>query len=1545
MRQKRNPRKNAPAAAHQPEPFPIVGIGASAGGLEAFLQLLKHLPTQTGMGFVLVQHLDPTHDSALPQLLAPATAMPVAEVADGMRVEPDHVYVIPPDKTLTITAGVLRLVPRAAGPAPPHSIDTFLESLAHDRRERAIGVILSGTATDGTVGLEAIKSEGGITFAQDASAKYDSMPLSAVAAGCVDFELSAEAIAQELVRIAAHPSVAGRTAGSAAESGATRGTRSDGQPSADDAGDYKRILLLVRNHSRADFSLYKPATIRRRITRRMVLKRFRTLAAYGNFLRGNPRELAALYSDLLIGVTSFFRNPEAFELLKRKVFIPLLAQPDDTLVRIWVLGCSTGQEAYSIAMAFAEAGGSKPRARKLQIFATDLNEATLDKARAGLYAKNLMQNVSPERLARFFVPEPAGYRVRKELRETVVFARHNVLQDPPFSHVDLITCRNLLIYIETSLQKRIVPMFHYALNPGGALFLGASESVAGFTDLFEPFDKKHKLFARKPGKTGGDQPPAAGTRHPGGEKTRPARLPPTAPAGFPPPGLQAQREADRLTLNQFAPPGVLIGDDLHVLQFRGPIGAYLELPRGKASFDILKMARDGLMLPLRAAINRARREGRTVRKERIIFKHDGDTRLVTVQVSPLHNLKERFFLILFEEKAKNSSANAPGSSPPPSGPPPTARRLHYLENELAKVRDYVQMVREQNEAAYQELQASNEEVTSANEELQSLNEELETSKEELESTNEELITLNEEMIHRNSELNRLNADLRNLHVSINTAIVVFNHDLTVRSFTPLAEKALNFLPADIGRSLGGIRHNLVLAAVADKRPRQQAVADDAPPRRLEDLVQEVVDTAKVRECEARDGAGRWYSLCVRPYVTEDDRIDGAVLVLVDIDRLKHAEHEAQAARDYAEAALRTARDPLLVLHADFRVNTANEAFYRVFKTSLTDTEDHLLWDLGNGQWDHPRLRQGLEEGLPRNDFFDDLEITRDFPGLGRRTMLLHARQFDAVAGTPRMILLGIEDITERREAEAKLQESETRYRTLFNSIDEGFCIIELIHSPDGRTEDYRFLVVNPSFEKQCGLLDAPGRRMRELHPSHEAHWFEIYGNVARTGEPVRFVNEARALGRWFDVYAFQLGGRDSPRVAILFKDITTLHQGALELERARDEAVAASRAKDEFLAALSHELRTPLNPVLILASDNASNGGLPESVRADFDTIRNNIGLQARLIDDLLDMTRISSGKLRLELQACHLHAVLRDAIAIVRSDLDAKHLRLSLDLAAPQAGVRGDPVRLQQVFWNILRNAIHFTPEGGSITVASRATATGDRLVVTITDTGGGIATADLERIFGTFVQGDAAVGADRRSGGLGLGLAISRKMVELHAGSIHATSPGRGHGSTFLIELPLDPRAEQLSPRPAAPAATPSPGPGRSGRLLLVDDHDATLTAMRRVLERQGYQVRTARSVAEAAQVAHDHPLDVLISDIGLPDGDGYSLMSGLRARHPALQGIALSGYGAKADVMKAGEAGFAEHVTKPVEIGALIRALEKVTRGGPPGVTATAPVRSSP
>ena len=1036
-REKRSRHRVAPdriaRKRRTPRRFPIVGIGASAGGLEAFTDFLQNLSSNTGMAFVLVQHLDPVHESALTQLLARTTSMKVSEVTNRMEVEPNQVYVIPPNVCMEIHHGVLKLHPRKKTRGAARSIDIFFESLAQDQQERAIGIVLSGTASDGTQGLEMIKSEGGITFAQDDSAKYDSMPRNAVAAGCVDFTLSPRGMARELARIAKHPLVTleehlPRTTPQSPRPPQARGVAAE-RLAGDDA--YKKILLLLRNYRGVDFSVYKPNTLQRRIARRMVLNKQKKLGDYAQFLKGNAQELDPLYSDILINVTSFFRNPDAFEALKLKVFSSLLQHPrQDDPVRVWSLACSSGQEPYSIAMAYAEFCDTIPRAPKLQLFATDINETLLEKARLGLYSRSQVADLSPERLKRFFAEEKGGFRVCKSIRELCVFARQNILSDPPFSRMDLISCRNLLIYLDLDSHKRILPNLHYALKPGGFLFLGASESVGAFTNLFSPADKKQKIFLKKPALTHPFQLPLSQS-HPAERKSGPLTQP-SAPAGAARLETTAQREADRLMVQQFAPPSVLIDAHLQVLQFRGATKEFLEPPVGKASFDLLKMARPGLIVPLRTAIHEAKKTDAPISRKDVRWEENGRTRRVSIEIIPLKNLKERCYLILFNESSAtgNRPAPAPQQDKPPGPRGVTAsltakdsRRMADLERELSEARDYAQSLQEQHEAATEEIQASSEELQSANEELQSINEELETSKEELESTNEELTTVNEELGNRNTELNRANSDLNNLQDSTRLPIVLLGRDLSIRHFTPQAEEQFNLAAGDVGRPFGKVRHDLDLPG-------------------LEKIIAGVIAEIREHKCEVRDKQGRWHFLHIRPYITLDNKVDGAVLVLTDVTALKESQQAVIAERDFAESILRTTTDPLLILDGALRVERANQAFYTAFKVSPAETLGRTVFELDHGHWDVPRLRELLNDILPRHSFFNHFEVSTKFQHLGQRTMLLNARTLAETSGQPPRILLSIQDITELLHYQAEVRQSELRFRRLFEASKDGVLIID-----------------------------------------------------------------------------------------------------------------------------------------------------------------------------------------------------------------------------------------------------------------------------------------------------------------------------------------------------------------------------------------------------------------------------------------------------------------------------------------------------------------------
>ena len=1781
--------------------FPIVGIGASAGGLEAFMQLLGALPLDTGMGFVLVQHLDPDHESALTQILSRATSLPVREITNNEPVKPNHVHIIPRDTTLSIAKGILKIQPRKRTPAPHRPIDSFFESLARDQRERAVGVVLSGTATDGTLGLEAIKAEGGITFAQDASAKHDSMPRSAVAAGCVDLVLSPAEIAKQLARIAKHPYVAGQplaTPGEEEQAAAT--THPDDQtplpsggpgPSPTQSG-YQKILLLLRNHSGVDFSLYKPTTIRRRITRRLVLNRQDTLADYAGFLRGNVKELEALYSDVLISVTSFFRNPETYDVLARQVLPELLKQRGDGPLRFWVLGCSTGQEAYSLAIAFVEAAEKAPRMRTLQIFATDLNEALLDKARHGLYPKSLAEEMTPQRLRRFFVEEEGGYRVSKTLREMVVFARQNLIADPPFSRMDLISCRNMLIYLEPSVQKKAIPLFHYALKPRGFLLLGASESIGGFTELFEPVDKKHKIYFRKSAPAQALQLPFK-NQH--GEQSLGLRppVPMQQPAGAELPEgsrgeINAQREADRITVTQFAPPGVLVDAELQVLQFRGPTGAFLEPPIGKASFDVLKMAREGLMLPLRSAINQAKRANKTARKENVRLHRNGNTRTVNLEVIPLKNLRERCFLILFEEAKKESARPEP--QPAREGRSPggeKSSRIAELETDLSETREYLQSMQEQHEAANEELQAASEEAQSANEELQSVNEELETSKEELESANEELTTVNEEMTNRNLELNRLNNDLVNLQSSANLAIVLLGRDLTIRRFGPQAEKQFGLRVSDVGRPIGHIRHNLVLGDAI------------GTPLDLEAISAEVISNVREQGREVRDKGGRWYSLRVRPYLTLDNQVDGAVMVLVDIDTLKRSERAVRESEARYRAMFESTNVGVSETDSETgRLLRVNEQFVRMVgytaaelagKTFLElthpddlpghwegysrllrgeiavyETEKRLVRKDGTSVWTHATVnlvadaanrplctvaitlditeRKGAEEALSEShaqlrahaeeltrfnrvaigrelrmielknevdevcrrhgeaarypvDFKQEagkqkrgLEEHRSFPVVPRDGLVplesvlctgelnrrphrppdletenrALAAMAQALADSPRTILqtlaemirealkagsagisllskdekrfhwaaiagrwmphigastprdfgpcgdvldgnapllfthferryayllpatplveecllipfyvegravgtiwaishddqlkfdaedlrqlesLGrfasaayqavelsqvqdsslaalnlMEDAVHSREAmemlNADLRTSEKRYRALFESIDEGFCVLEKVEGDAGEPPDFRYLEANPAFATQSGVTGVVGKTIRQIVPDEPEEWCLTYDTVRRTGVPLRFERGLVTLGRVLELYAFRVEDETHRRVAVIFKDISERKRWENELRQHGTELSEADRRKNEFLAMLGHELRNPLSA---LAHGLELLGKVPDD-RPRSEELRGVLVRQTKrigiLLDQLLDIARVISGKVNLSKDPIDLADVVRAAVETVTSLVEIQKHKLTLSLPPDQSAmVLGDGVRLTQVVENLLTNAVKYTNEGGQIALTLETDK--DKARIIVRDSGVGMSAEFLPHVFEVFTQAPRTL--DRAKGGLGLGMPLVQRLIEMHDGQVKASSRGLGQGSEFIVTLPrllklrskdeLEVKLVPIEPRNLLPR-----------RILVVDDEKDVAETFADLLKEEGHQTLAVNSGPAALVAFRTFDPEVVLLDLGLPGMDGYEVAKRLREEHRDKKVLLIAVTGYQNDAARLKQAGFDQHLLKPPDL----------------------------
>jgi two-component system CheB/CheR fusion protein len=952
---------------------PVVGIGASAGGLEAFLQLLKYLPKQTGLAFALVQHLDPTRESHLSEILSRGTELPVVEAKNGIQLEPDRVYVIPPNASMSVSDGTLSVGRRGEGRERHLPIDHFFESLAAHRGNKAIGVVLSGNASDGTMGLKAIKAAGGIAFAQDeASAKFPGMPRSAIEAGFVDFVLTPEKIAEELARLGADPYVhAGKDEAGEAHEG-------DG---------LKRVFKMLRTTTGVDFSNYRQTTIQRRIQRRLTVRRAEALEDYLKVLEKNPDEVQALFRDILIHVTNFFREPESFDALVVQVFPQLLKnrRPEEA-IRIWVPGCSTGEEAYSLVISLLEFLGDKAETTPIQIFGTDVSESVIEAARRGVFDGSIEEDVSTAQLRRFFTKVERGYQINKSVRDLCVFARQDVTKDPPFSKLDLISCRNVLIYFEPALQKKLIPVFHYALKPRGWLLLGSAETVGAASDLFAAVDAKNRIFLKRA--DGGHSLPHL---HLTADFPTPHYDPPQAgekPANEVWSRLDVLKEADRLVTEKYCPPGVVLNDALEIIQFRGEVAPYLNPGSGEASLNLFKMMRPAFATELRSAIAAARKQGETARRHALHLELRGEPREVLVKVLRVDPpaVKEQAFVVVFEEV---SLSVAPAK--PPKASKREEARSAVLAEELATAQAHLQSLSEEHEATNEELRSANEEIQSSNEELQSTNEELETAKEELQSTNEELTTLNEELRHNNADLAGVNDDLTNLLRGVSLPVVMLGRDLRIRRFTPAAQSLFKLVPSDVGRPMNDIKAEI-------------EVPD------LEALVRRVIDGLVVQELEIRDRAGRWHRLQVRPYETTDNKIAGGVLIFFDIDDAKRANDRLKHATNYADAIIETISEPLLVLDGELRVKRATPGFCEQFRVFADAVEGELLYDLGNRQWDIPALRSLLEEVLPTDSHVSDFKVEHTFPKIGKKTMLLNARRIVPTDGEEPVIVLAFTEV-------------------------------------------------------------------------------------------------------------------------------------------------------------------------------------------------------------------------------------------------------------------------------------------------------------------------------------------------------------------------------------------------------------------------------------------------------------------------------------------------------------------------------------------------------
>jgi two-component system CheB/CheR fusion protein len=1214
----------------------VVGIGASAGGLEAFSDLVSAIPVETGLAFVLIQHLDPRHNSMLVEILGGLATIPAQEVVDGMRIERDHIYVIPPDAEMIIDGERLRLEPRTQT-VPHRPIDRFFRSLALARTSDAIGVVLSGNDADGSAGLQEIHDAGGITFAQSPdSAKFDVMPRAAAAAA--DYVLPPADITERLVSLA----------------------RRDGPSSDGPHGEaLERIFNLLRSRHPVDFSHFKRTSIERRILRRVLLGDHGGLSSYADSLEKDNGAVEVLYQDLLIGVTSFFREPARFEALKTNVF-PTIVQDrsGEQGVRIWVAGCSTGEEVYSLAITLLEFLDGSADAPRITIYGTDINEQSLRKARTAVYSERAVSGVTPERLARFFTPAPGGFKVSKKVRELCVFAAHDVTHDPPYSRIDLVTCCNVLIYFDPELQKKAVGLLQYALAPNGFLMLGSSENLRPATNQLTTVSTKPLIFQKR------KVPAAPATfdiarRSPQSRPDAASSAPLALRVGSP-----TRDDDDTFLATRLAPCAVLINEHMEVTRIRGEIAPFLALEPGEASLNLFGLIRhDEVRAVLRPAVRRALREHVAVTEETLLVM-EGDSRLVVgFEVIPC------------------------GTTPPDhdqcwivfhSTPASTKRKTKSVKRtEIDGLRQALTAAIDDREKLAEEASATAEEAQSSDEELRSTNEELETAKEELQATNEELSTLNDELRLRNSALVRINDDIENLLGAVEIPILFVGVDLTVRRFNATAGSLLNLLPNTIGRPLREAKSTL-----------------DIP--HLEKLVGAVIETTTPAEEEVQDTGGDWRLLRVRPYRTSDGKIDGAIVAVLDINTLKRSVIVAEEAT--RSANILSQASALLAGSLDYETTLDSLA-----RLSTAAFADWCAVDLVN------------EDGGIRH-----LTVSHANPVLRDLALQFQAAAFsepDLAPGAPQALRLRKSVLlTDIAESHLTGVQREGKITQLIGALG----VRSLISVP---------LIVR---DKVLGTTTFSSSRRR------------------------------------YDAVDLQLAEELSQRAAV-----------AIDTAMLFREAESANRYKDAFLGTVAHELRTPLTSILGWVQLAKTSPGLLEEA---FARIEESASLLRVFTEDLLDVTRIRQQKLSVEMADVDMAAIVRSALEMTALNAGGRVTPVRLNIGLDPAPLRGDRVRLLQVVWNIMSNAVKFTPPEGEINVALERDGNDARL--SVVDTGAGISAEFLPHVFTLFRQADTA---GNHSPGLGIGLSIAEQIVKLHGGRLRVESPGVGQGSTFIVTLPL--------------------------------------------------------------------------------------------------------------------------------------------------------------
>jgi two-component system CheB/CheR fusion protein len=1506
-------------------PFPVIGVGASAGGIEALSTFFRSAPADSGMAFIVIQHLPPDSPSLMPEILSRCTSMPVFQIQDGMPVEPNTVYVIRPGFTVTLTGGMLRLGAPVEQRGHRRPVDDLFRSLALEQKEKAIIVVLSGTGTNGTAGAQAIKAAGGLCVAQDPdTAEFPGMPRSLMHSGYADQVLPVDRIPGFVVNYVRHPFIQKPDA---------LIDRSAEQDPETERHLLNQIHALLRTRTGHDFRGYRKPTLLRRIQRRSGVVGVASLSEYTQVLREQPKESLSLANDLMINVTGFFRDPDAWKALRESVIVPLVeSRSSGEEIRAWVTACSSGEEAYSLAILISEEIHRAGKGLEVKIFATDAADKSLALARAGVYAAGIEGDIEQQRLERYFEKDEHTYRVKKEIRDMVVFAPQNLLRDPPFSRVDVCTCRNFLIYLEPETQKRILSLLSFAVREGGYLFLGNTESLGVAEQSFETISKRWRIYRR----VGPSQHRFADlatvprmvshepllTRENAVASTRSES---THSAGF-----------ERALLEEFVPPSVVVDRQERMLYVHGDTTPFLAYPQGELTASVVEAARPPLRTAVRTAFRQAVEAHRPVSIDTPLEAED-QSLWVRITIAPLKaNSAGRNLRVTFElrpQAAQHRTTGDEGSAKEVHTPSFLLQPDAQLEDEIRILRRELQAGAEAFEASKEELKASNEEVISINEEFQSANEELETSKEELQSVNEELTTVNTQLQEKILEIEQATNDLSNLLSSTNIAVVFLDTALKVRRFTPAVQDLIELIPTDIGRSISNLSPKFSLV---DGREASHGV--------LRDTAQVVLNKLIAVEAEFRSHSGRWYLHRALPYRTEDNHIAGVVLTFFDITARKSAEAAERLMQTRLESALEQMPAAIILVEAPTgRVMNANRRAAELFGQPYPPPFLNVEWQAAVSAfrgW-HPNGTHystnewPLARSLSTGDTIVGEQIEVVGPQGAKSVLSVSSA---AVRDSEQSVVGAVAafwDITQLKTTERALRDSERRLRLIIESSDD-FAIMML--DTDGLVTSW-----SPGAERIFGwtadeMLGQSGARIftaadRDSHaPERElqtalqnGHARDERWHVCRDGTPI-WASGVLSAAR--DETGTLLGFVKIVRDNTEQKETEDrLLAATSEAEGAQANAEAANHAKDDFISMVSHELRTPLNTMRLWVR-LLGNEALPQKDRGEgLRTLERAVLAQQQLIDDLLDISRMSSGKLRVELRPTRLTDAVGAAVESVRSLAVRKEVKLNFH-AGPDIGiVRADPDRLQQVIWNLLSNAVKFTPSGGRIQVELRREE--QFVLIEVSDTGIGIRPELLPYIFDRFQQGSS--GMDRQHGGLGLGLAIAKQLVELHEGAISAVSAGEGHGATFVVRLPL--KTETFTEGGPLAADHLERTDLQGVRILLIEDEPSSREGTARLLTTYGAEVQAVESAAAAREAYTLRSPDLIVSDIGLGGEDGYVLMRSIRElerthdykRVPAL---ALTAFARKEDRKRANAAGFDSHLAKPVDpqqlvyrIGALI------------------------